>query len=74
MTAFAVAVWLALLGVSAAVAWWVWGELGAVSIGLHGWIALGLGVVATLAVGGVLVLLMHHSARRGFDDDVGRGE
>ena len=54
------------------VAWWVWQELGDVAIGMHGWIALGLGVSATLILGVVLVTLMHQSAKRGFDDDAGR--
>jgi hypothetical protein len=67
-----VLVWLALLAASAAVAWWVWVELGTVSIGLHGWIALGAGAAGTLLVGGVLIVLMHVSSRRGFDDEVGR--
>jgi hypothetical protein len=67
-----VAVLLALLAATAAVAWWVWQELGSVAIGIHGWIALGLGVGATIVLGVVLVGLMHYSAERGFDDEAGR--
>lgn len=69
--AAAVAVSLLLLAATAAVAWWVWQELGNVSIGLHGWIALAAGAAGTLVIGGVLILLMHISARRGFDDEAG---
>jgi hypothetical protein len=71
-TAAIVLVWLALLAATSAVAWWVWLELGDVSIGLHGWIALVAGAVGTLLVGGVLILLMHISSRRGFDEEAGR--
>lgn len=61
-----------LLGATGWVAWWVWQELGGVAIGLHGWIALSLGVGATILLGVVLVTLMHQSAKRGFDDEAGR--
>jgi hypothetical protein len=70
--AAAVLVGLALLAATGAVAWWVWVELGNVSIGLHGWIALAAGAAGTLLVGSALILLMHISSRRGFDDRAGR--
>jgi hypothetical protein len=37
---------------------------------MHGWIALGLGVVVTMAVGVGLMALVFFSARRGYDDAV----
>jgi len=39
---------------------------------IHGWIALTLGVVVTMAVGVGLMALVFFSARRGYDDAVGR--
>ncbi|MFO1067400.1 MAG: hypothetical protein U1E14_02645 [Geminicoccaceae bacterium] len=63
---------LALLAASGLVAWWIWEELGDVELGLYGWLALGGGSAATLLLAVVLVVLMHISARRGFDDRAGR--
>lgn len=37
-------------------------------ISLHGWIAMGLGTVLSLAVGGGLMALVFHSARNGHDE------
>ena len=67
-----VLVLLSMLAATALVAWWVWQELADVEIGTHGWIALGLGVGATLLLGVLLVTLMHQSAKRGFDDEAGK--
>jgi hypothetical protein len=39
---------------------------------IHGWIALTLGVVVTMAVGVGLMALVFFSARRGYDDAVAR--
>jgi len=59
---------LGLLLSCAGLAWWAWRELGEVQIGMHGWIALGLGAVLTFALGAGLMALMFFSARRGYDD------
>jgi cation transporter-like permease len=62
---------LTLLAVAGfAVAYVTWNMEG--RIGLHGWIALGLGIVLTLALLAVLLALMFHSHRKGYDDDSGR--
>ncbi len=45
-------------------------DLDAVSIGIHGWIALTLGAVFSLAVGGGLMALVFISSRRGHDEVV----
>ncbi|MGA8403057.1 MAG: hypothetical protein WB697_24435 [Stellaceae bacterium] len=45
-----------------------WNFVGNSSIDLNGWIALILGVVATLAVGIGLMTLVFVSNRRGYDD------
>jgi hypothetical protein len=59
---------LALLAATAGVAIWVWAEIGAVEIGLHGWIALGLGALLTSLLGAGLMALMFFSSRRGYDE------
>jgi hypothetical protein len=45
-----------------------WRDLGASEISPAGWLALGLGVVATLALGIGLMGLMFISSRQGYDD------
>lgn len=46
----------------------LWLELEGVSLGFHGWLALGLGVALSLVVGVGLMALVFLSARRGYDD------
>lgn len=43
---------------------------GPASMSVHGWVALGLGTVLSLAVGGGLMALVFHSARKGYDDRI----
>ena len=43
---------------------------GPVEMGVHGWIAMALGVVLSMAVGIGLMALVFFSARRGYDDRV----
>jgi len=50
-----------------------WHVIGDVGIDLNGWIALILGVVATLALGIGLMALVFISNRRGYDDPPGGG-
>lgn len=66
---------LLLLGILLAaggVSWWGWTQLADVPMGLHGWIALGIGVTATVLLGCGLMFLVFFSARRGYDERVGR--
>ena len=65
---------LGLLLVAAGFAYWVWQEVGAVEIGLHGWIALGLGAVLTFLLGAGLMALMFLSSRRGYDERAHQSE
>ena len=46
------------------------------AMSIHGWIALALGTLVSLAVGGGLMALVFHSARQGYDDriEVDRGD
>ena len=67
-SAFALVALLGLLILAALASFWAWQEVGEVAIGLHGWIALGLGVVLTFLVGAGLMALMFFSARRGYDE------
>jgi hypothetical protein len=50
-----------------------WDAIGATDISIIGWLAMGFGVVATLALGIGLMALMFYSSRHGYDDG-GRGE
>lgn len=60
---------LLVLGGSVAFMIYIFGNLGWVEMSIHGWIALGLGVVVSLALGIGLMMLSYHSHRRGYDDD-----
>lgn len=57
-----------LLGVSVLLAIYGWTAAGGAEIGMHGWIALTLGVTLTVVVGGGLMALVFFSARYGYDD------
>ncbi|MGH7005678.1 MAG: hypothetical protein ACREIP_17175 [Alphaproteobacteria bacterium] len=46
----------------------LWLDLDGVSLGFHGWLALGLGVAVSFAVGIGLMASAFLSARRGYDD------
>ena len=50
----------------------MWIEAGDVDMSLHGFIALTLGIVLTLALGVGLMALMFYSNRHGHDDRAGR--
>ena len=47
---------------------WRWITLSDVSMGIHGWVAMGLGVVFTVGLGGGLMALSFYSSRNGYDD------
>jgi hypothetical protein len=62
----------AALGIAAmGVAWQAWTAMADVQIGISGIIAMVLGAVGALALGGVLMALLFISHRRGFDDAAG---
>jgi hypothetical protein len=67
-----VALLVGLLGATAGVMVWAWQEMGEVEISRHGLIALGLGALATLALGAGLMALVFFSNRRGYDDQAYR--
>jgi hypothetical protein len=49
----------------------VWVELGDARMSAAGWVAMAIGIVATLALGIGLMALVFISNRRGFDDTDG---
>lgn len=61
---------LSLGGILAAVMFGVLTDWDASAMSVHGWIALTLGTVLSLAVGGGLMALVFHSARQGYDDRI----
>jgi len=62
----------AVLAISAmVVAWQAWQSLASVQVGAAGIIAMILGAVGALALGGGLIALMFISNRRGIDDEAG---
>ncbi|QTC91055.1 hypothetical protein [Brevundimonas goettingensis] len=49
---------------------WVWRLIGGGALSLHGWIAMGLGILGTVALSWVLMSLAFRSDREGWDDRV----
>ncbi len=47
---------------------YAWRTIGETQISFLGWIAIVLGALATLGVGGGLMALVFYSARHGYDD------
>ena len=48
-------------------------DIGSVSISIHGYIAMGLGLVLSLVLGIGLMKLAYYSHKQGFDDDAHAG-
>ena len=72
-TAAKIAVFATVLLAALLVAIYLWWSLSDVAISLHGLIALTLGCVVSLALGGGLMFLVFYSNRRGHDDEHHRG-
>lgn len=66
---YAVAAALAIAAMG--VAWQAWTAMADVQIGISGIIAMILGAVGALVLGGVLMALLFISNRRGFDEEAG---
>ena len=58
----------ALLGLAIYGALEVWTALEDTAISVHGWIALGAGVLVTFGLGAGLMFLVFYSNRQGYDD------
>jgi len=61
----------AILAVAVVMAVDVWSGAGDTGMSVHGYIAMGLGAVVTLLLGGGLMALLFFSNRRGYDDAAG---
>lgn len=57
-------------GLLAAVMFGLLTDWDASAMSVHGWIALILGTVLSLGVGGGLMALVFHSARKGYDERI----
>lgn len=57
-------------GILAIVTFGVLTNWDASAMSIHGWIALALGTLLSLAVGGGLMALTFYSARKGYDDRI----
>ncbi len=51
-----------------------WSLAGGAQMSANGWIALAIAFVVTGALGGGLMWLAFYSNRKGYDDNVGRGD
>jgi len=49
---------------------WFWRLIGGGALSVHGWIAMGLGILGTVALSWVLMSLAFRSDRDGWDDQV----
>ena len=69
---FFLALLLALLIAAAATfgAAWLWRAIGGAPMSVHGWIALGLGILGSVALAAGLMALAFKSSREGWDDRV----
>ena len=72
-TATLIAVLGTLLLVTLLAGIYLWWSLGEVDISIHGLIAMTLGCVVSLALGGGLMFLVFYSSRHGHDDEHHRG-
>ena len=64
----AIAILLFLLVVAFAFAWFGWRELAGVDLPASGYVALTVGIVATLVIGCGLMALVFYSHRHGYDE------
>ena len=53
--------------VTASVGFYIWQMLGPISLSIHGWLAIIVGVLSSFLLGGGLMALSFHSAKSGYD-------
>ena len=53
--------------VTASVGFYIWQMLGPISLSIHGWFAIIVGVISSFLLGGGLMALSFHSAKSGYD-------
>lgn len=69
-----IAVLGAILFIAVVMAVDVWSGAGDAGMSTHGYIAMALGIAATLALGGGLMALVFFSSRRGYDEAAASGD
>jgi hypothetical protein len=67
-TTLVILILLLLLALAASLALDAWISLGDVEMSVHGYIAMALGIIFSLALGFGLMGLMFYSSRHGYDD------
>jgi hypothetical protein len=67
-TTLVISVLLLLLALAVSLALDAWVSLGDVEMSVHGYIAMALGIIFSLALGFGLMGLMFYSSRHGYDD------
>lgn len=71
-TLLVVAVLLGILALAGIIAYASWRQLAGVTMSVHGYVALGLGIGLTILLWVGLMTLVFLSSRRGYDDEAGR--
>ena len=56
--------------VTVSIGFYIWQMLGSISLSIHGWLAIIVGVVGSFLLGGGLMALSFHSAKSGYDAKV----
>jgi hypothetical protein len=69
-----IAVGVAIIASLVALGIYTWRSVGDVAIDANGYVALVLGIVGTVGLGGGLMALLFLSHRSGYDDQVGGGK
>lgn len=67
-----IAALVGMLGIALVVTLLMWFDIDETEISIHGIIAMLLGVVFSLGIGGGLMFLVFYSSRHGHDDGIGR--
>lgn len=67
MLAF-IAAFLIVLIAAVAASFYVWQQMGVISLGFHGWLAVGLGSAGSILLGAGLMWLSFYSSRSGYDE------
>lgn len=67
-----IAALVGLLGIALVATLLMWFDIDDTELSIHGIIAMMLGIVLSLGIGGGLMFLVFYSSRHGHDDEIGR--
>ena len=70
-TGLILAAFLIVLTAVGLASYYVWLEMGVISLGFHGWLAVILGSLGSIILGAGLMWLSFYSNRQGYDDRAG---